>query len=310
MYGDDERSSWPNNDSPLLGAADLMYRGVDRASRASSTYYSATANSHHSSHSGAAHRASAGSRPSSADTSSPYIGIEEDASAAVHNILPPIPHGKPSQGYSGGGLSSNVVSVDHSLEVASPQSSRYLSPSPPMSRPSSSRPSSTRSHTSSAPSGHTSAIQRSSRGPPSERASVATHPSHIISRPPSQTTATSTSPRLVSRKRSDFSITPSAGEDPDSFHVRSTYAQLDILGVKGDGIEDGVERTRARVGNSPEGELKAAGASGDEYERRRDLTPAELQMLASLDRCVACSHALMTYLTLGPQIWVLLRSLP
>ena len=104
-----------------------------------------------------------------------------------------------------------------------------------------------------------------------------------ISRPPSQTTGTSTSPHL-GRKRSDFSITPSAGEDPDSFHVRSTYAQLDVLGVKGDGIEEGVERTRARIGNSRESEFSAANAIGDEYEKRRDLSSQELQMFASLDR--------------------------
>ncbi|KAI0249549.1 rab-GTPase-TBC domain-containing protein [Lactifluus subvellereus] len=283
MYGDDDNTSWAN-DSPLkdqLGATDLMYQGVSSARRESSTYYSATANSNRSSHSGAAQRASVRSGSSSPDASSPYIGIEEDVSAAFHDaILPPTPPDKPPQRYSGGGSSpSKFVSVDGTLDVASPQQSRYLSPSPPMSRPSS-----TRSHASSVLSGHTSAIQRSSRGPPSERASVMTPPSHHISRPSSQTTATTTSPRLLSSRRSDLSITPSAGEDPDSFHVRSTYAQLDILGVKGDGIEDGVERTRARIGNSRESELKAANAIGDEYERRRDLTPQELQMLASLDR--------------------------
>jgi len=66
--------------------------------------------------------------------------------------------------------------------------------------------------------------------------------------------------------------------------VRSTYAQLDILGVKGDGIEEGVERTRARVGGSRESETKAMNAVGDEYEKRRDLSPQELQILSSLDR--------------------------
>ena len=54
--------------------------------------------------------------------------------------------------------------------------------------------------------------------------------------------------------------------------------------MKGDGIEEGVERTRARVGGSRESELKAASAIGDEYEKRRELNPQELQMLASLDR--------------------------
>ncbi|KAL7413329.1 rab-GTPase-TBC domain-containing protein [Mrakia frigida] len=32
----------------------------------------------------------------------------------------------------------------------------------------------------------------------------------------------------------------------DSFHVRSTYARLDVVGVSGDGWEEGIERTRER----------------------------------------------------------------
>jgi hypothetical protein len=59
---------------------------------------------------------------------------------------------------------------------------------------------------------------------------------------------------------------------------------LDVLGVKGDGIDEGVERTRARVGGSRESELQAMNAIGDEAEKRRDLSPQEVQMLSSLDR--------------------------
>lgn len=77
---------------------------------------------------------------------------------------------------------------------------------------------------------------------------------------------------------------PSDGEDPDSFHVRSTYAQLDVVGVKGDGIEEGVERTRARVGGSRASELRAEEALADETEKTRDLTPDEVRLLGSLDR--------------------------
>jgi hypothetical protein len=277
MYGDDDRTSWPN-DNPLQGVsrAELGYRSVGRSSRESSTYYTATAKSQRSSNIGAAFRASSGSGSSSTDTSSPYIGIEEDFSTDAHPELPPIPPPKPPQRFNGSG--SSRPNLDGTVDVTSPQS-RYLSPSPPHSRPSSSR-----SHASSALNGHSSTAPRSPHGPPSERASVTSPSSRLISRPGSQTTATSTSPRLLSRRRSDLSITPSAGEDPDSFHVRSTYAQLDIFGVKGDGIEEGVERTRARVGGSRESELKAMNAVGDEDERRRDLSPQELQMLSSLDR--------------------------
>lgn len=78
----------------------------------------------------------------------------------------------------------------------------------------------------------------------------------------------------------------SEGEDADAFHVRSTYAQLEQCGVKGDGYEEGVERTRARVGGSRASELRAQEALGDGHEKTRDLTPQEVQLLSSLDRCV------------------------
>ena len=78
----------------------------------------------------------------------------------------------------------------------------------------------------------------------------------------------------------------SEGEDADSFHVRSTYAQLDQSGVKGDGYEEGVERTRARVGGSRQSELRAQQAIADEHEKTRELTPQEVELLQSLDRCV------------------------
>ncbi|KAI0778988.1 rab-GTPase-TBC domain-containing protein [Trametes elegans] len=74
------------------------------------------------------------------------------------------------------------------------------------------------------------------------------------------------------------------GEDPDAFHVRSTYAQLNSTGVKGDGIEEGVERTRARVGGSRASELRAQQALGDAFEKTRELTPQEIELLQSLDR--------------------------
>jgi hypothetical protein len=276
MY--DDRSSWPN-DGPLQDMSrptESPYHSIGHSSRASSAYYTATAKSQRSSDAGAAIRTSAisrTSRSSSAETSSPYVGIEEDISSDYRNVLPPKPPPKPPQKYSRSG--SSHPNYDGANEAAS--QSRYLSPSP--TRP----PSSTQSHTSSGLNGHTTAPQRLSHGPPSEHTSL-TSPSSRLSRPASQTTGTSTSPRLLNKKRSDLSITPSAGEDPDSFHVRSTYAQLDILGVKGDGIDEGVERTRARVGGSRESELQAMNAVGDEDEKRRDLSPQEVQMLASLDR--------------------------
>ncbi|CDO73439.1 hypothetical protein BN946_scf185013.g74 [Trametes cinnabarina] len=74
------------------------------------------------------------------------------------------------------------------------------------------------------------------------------------------------------------------GEDADAFHVRSTYAQLETCGVKGDGVDEGVERTRARVGGSRASEIRAQQALGDGSEKTRDLTPQEVELLQNLDR--------------------------
>ena len=79
-------------------------------------------------------------------------------------------------------------------------------------------------------------------------------------------------------------ITPHEGEDEDAFHVRRTYAELEVVGVKGDGYAEGVERTRARVGSNRESELRALEALGDMAEKKRDLAPREVELLASLDR--------------------------
>ncbi|KAK7695083.1 hypothetical protein QCA50_002273 [Cerrena zonata] len=98
-------------------------------------------------------------------------------------------------------------------------------------------------------------------------------------------------------------ILPAEGEEPDAFHVRSTYAQLDQQGVKGDGYEEGVERTRARVGGSRASELRALEALADEHEKTRDLTQQELETLASVDRYgffVTSSHDRLILLPSSP----------
>lgn len=112
------------------------------------------------------------------------------------------------------------------------------------------------------------------------------HPSPLLAVP----STPAASPRRPSKastpesKHSQLSLVQSEGEDADAFHVRSTYAQLDVIGVKGDGIEEGVERTRARVGGSRQSEIRAEEALADEHEKTRELTPQEIQLLSSLDR--------------------------
>ena len=67
----------------------------------------------------------------------------------------------------------------------------------------------------------------------------------------------------------------------DAFHVRNTYAQLEASGVKGDGYEEGVERTRARIGAN---QSLADSAIGDGNEKSKELDPMEIQTLANVDR--------------------------
>ncbi|KAI0323066.1 rab-GTPase-TBC domain-containing protein [Amylostereum chailletii] len=179
--------------------------------------------------------------------------------------------------------SKSPSTSDHSFPVYSHP--RYLTPSPPQSRPQSNNNSPTPLAAPSPVSVHL------SLPPPSLRPGVPTNGSPP-SRPPSrqisisQTTRTSgfPSPQLSNKDTSHLSLARSEGEDDDSYLVRSTYAQLDVLGVKGDGYDEGVERTRARIGSSRASEIIAENALADEEERRRELSAQELEMLASLDR--------------------------
>lgn len=91
-------------------------------------------------------------------------------------------------------------------------------------------------------------------------------------------------PAPVGSPSSKVSLVPSEGEDLDGFHVRNTYAQLEVSGVKGDGYEEGVERTRARIGTSRTSQLQAEAALGDGDEKKRSLEEKEIKLLRSVDR--------------------------
>ena len=69
-----------------------------------------------------------------------------------------------------------------------------------------------------------------------------------------------------------------------SFHVRSTYAALDLFGVKGDGYDEGVERTRAHNSGPRESTLRAANTIADPAEKRREPSTQQVALLSSPDR--------------------------
>lgn len=84
----------------------------------------------------------------------------------------------------------------------------------------------------------------------------------------------------ASSPSSRVSLVPSEGEDGDSFHVRRTYAILEVSGVKGDGYEEGVERTRARLGSNRQDQMEEE----EMIEQSKDLSPEEIKILSSVDR--------------------------
>jgi hypothetical protein len=91
------------------------------------------------------------------------------------------------------------------------------------------------------------------------------------------TTPTSTPPSSAAPPRAP-------GEDPDSYHVRATYAALDIQGVRGDGYEDGEELTRARLGSNRS--LVQLPRSPAPSLPGEELTVAEKEILSHADRYV------------------------
>lgn len=223
------------------------------------------------------------SRPTSRPSSRPgsQVGTPETAiprrslAASPETVSPPRsrPSSRPNSHYRGDSSSSPYT---NGYVNGTPSPSRSPSHSikglPPLPPPSPSPPVASSSSLTAQPAPPTAVV------PSSSNLDICSTPAT----PP--TTAAPEHQSLLSTPGSKLSLVPSEGEDPDAFHVRSTYAHLDASGVKGDGYVEGVERTRAKVGGSRASEMRAMEALGDEYEKTRELTQEEVQMLGSLDR--------------------------
>ena len=63
--------------------------------------------------------------------------------------------------------------------------------------------------------------------------------------------------------------------------MRNVYARLDVTGVRGDGYEEGIERTRAKLGHDHDRlSVQLAALNGGKEETK------EFEMLRTLDRWV------------------------
>lgn len=212
---------------------------------------------------------SPGRDSTSSDASSIYGGLSTDRSHPRHHRTSSQPKG-PRERHSR--ASSNSLARPSASHDGEPS---HLSPKPTPSPP----------RTSSQYSQNGNGASLSSEKRQSSRATPPLSPSlspTLPSPPPIPDSFYQT--HTLGRTKSKISIAPSEGEDPDSWHVRSTYAHLEVLGVKGDGYEEGVERTRARLGQSRASELMGESALGSDADKKRELSPQEVEMLASLDR--------------------------
>lgn len=84
--------------------------------------------------------------------------------------------------------------------------------------------------------------------------------------------------RWPSTSLTNFTPTRQQGEEEDAYHVRATYARLEMQGVYGDGWEEGIERTRERAVVSKRRESLPPLARSDE------LVEEERKALAKVDR--------------------------
>lgn len=142
--------------------------------------------------------------------------------------------------------------------------------------------------------------------PPATPPALNSATSDLLSVPPKSpyvTPVPSPSPPLkhppFMNSSSKISLVPSEGEDLDAFHVRNTYAQLEVSGVKGDGYLEGIERTRARV--SRQSQLFAEQNVGDGSEKSRELDEKEIETLEALDRYVFlyCTKVFFQHISLA-----------
>ena len=283
MYSE-RPSSWSADDGKQgHGRHDSFYQGMSRSPSRTSEYYSAENSqlSHHSS----LNKQYGNFAELKKD--SLLNGSRENDDGSRGHQMPGTLWDKDmdttDDGTSSSYLHSTLAPPTTSSNATTPKSNlsdNHLKPT----RPARSSPSST--HRTSVNDDSVELTEASNTPLPPTPNAIATPPLTPPKSPPKVSLTITSSVQSGSHTSILLTPVPSEGEDPDSFHVRSTYALLDTSGVKGDGYEEGIERTRARLTAGSNAELKAAEAIADETEKKRDLSRSEVELLESLDRFV------------------------
>ena len=79
------------------------------------------------------------------------------------------------------------------------------------------------------------------------------------------------------------SVAQAEGEESEAYFVRNTYALLDVTGVRGDGYEEGIERTRAKLGHDRRS-VQLAVKNDAKEEVTGEIPQKELEVLKNVDR--------------------------
>lgn len=266
------RSSTHRPPSNRPTSSETVYHDNSLGSRGSSRYMSASEEPSRTSltTNGSVHLSYLDDRPlSNASSSNHYHKPSDTVRSSKYKELPPRPSSTVRTSYIPPGATPEGSSDSHRLYQATPPPTRTRSPSTHR-----------QSVTVNGDSPKPSPSLRPLPTPPRMRTP------ELLSPPsPPRTPQPHGSPsKHPGSPGSKSSLVPSEGEDVDAFHVRNTYAELEMTGVKGDGYVEGIERTRARVGGNRKSELRAEEAVDDGSEKTRDLSPEELRTLASLDR--------------------------
>lgn len=187
-------------------------------------------------------------------------------------------------------IESSAVAHSPPRALPGPQRFRVTNPSPPQSPspppppPSAFSPS--HSPALSASGSRLSTISSNKALPPRPRTSPSQPPSVASAKRQSLISSpTPKRPTTAGAASSRSSAKQGEGEESESYFVRNTYALLDVTGVRGDGYEEGIERTRAKLGHDRRS-VQLAVKNDAKGDPSGEIPQKELEILGNVDRYV------------------------